>query len=51
MGETLDTWNEEILGLPCSLLLGMAIPLNVEESNRLTPRDLVLLTQNLHWML
>jgi hypothetical protein len=26
-------------------------PLNLEESNHLTPRDSVLLIQNLHWML
>jgi hypothetical protein len=39
---------EELLGLPCSLFLGMTAPLNLVEANRLSPRDSVLLTQNLH---
>jgi hypothetical protein len=38
---------KKLLGLPCSLLLGMEAPLNFEESNR----DSVLLIQNLHWVL
>jgi hypothetical protein len=42
---------KKLLGLPCSLLLGMATPLNLEESNRSTSRDSVLLIQNLHWVL
>jgi hypothetical protein len=42
---------EEILSLPCSLLLGMMTTLNLVEANRLSPRDSVLLTQKLHWML
>jgi hypothetical protein len=42
---------EEILGLICSLLLEMIAPLNLVESNRPPPHDLVLLTQKLHWML
>jgi hypothetical protein len=42
---------KKIFGLPCSLLHGMAAPLNHEESNHLMPRDSVLLIQNLHWML
>jgi hypothetical protein len=42
---------EKIIGLPCSILLRMVAPLNFEESNCSMPRDSVLLTQNLHWML
>jgi hypothetical protein len=42
---------EEILGLPCSLFLGMMAPLNLIEMNRPLPHDSVLLTQKLHWML
>jgi hypothetical protein len=42
---------KKFLDLPCSLLLGMASPLNFEESNRSMPRDSVLLVQNLHWVL
>jgi hypothetical protein len=41
----------EILGPPCSLLLGMMAPLNLIESNCPSPHDSVLLTQKLHWML
>jgi hypothetical protein len=39
---------KKLLGLPCSLLLGMVAPLNFEESNRSTPRDSVLVIHNLH---
>jgi hypothetical protein len=42
---------KKLLGLPCSLLLEMAAPLNFEELNHSTPRDSVLLIQNLHWIL
>jgi hypothetical protein len=42
---------EEILGLPCSLFLGMMAPLNLIEMNRPLHHDSVLLTQKLHWML
>jgi hypothetical protein len=42
---------EEILGLPCSLFLGMAAPLNLIESNGLSSHDSILLTEKLHWML
>jgi hypothetical protein len=42
---------KKFLGFPCSLSLEMAAPLNFEESNRSTPHDLVLLIQNLHWVL
>jgi hypothetical protein len=42
---------KKFLSFPCSLLLGMAAPMNIEESNCLMPRDSVLLTQNLHWVL
>jgi hypothetical protein len=42
---------EEILSLPCSLLLGMMTTLNLVEANRPSPHDLVLLTKKLHWML
>jgi hypothetical protein len=42
---------KKFLSLPCSLLLRMMAPLNLEEFNRPMPRDSVLLTQNLHWML
>jgi hypothetical protein len=42
---------KKLLGLPCSLLLGMTVPLNHEESNRSTSRDSVPLIQNLHWVL
>jgi hypothetical protein len=42
---------EKVLGLPCDLLLGMMTPLNLEESNHLTPCDSVLLIQNFHCML
>jgi hypothetical protein len=35
---------KKFLGLPCSLLLRMTAPLNLEESNCLTPCDSVLLT-------
>jgi hypothetical protein len=42
---------KKFLGLPCSLLLGMMAPQNFEESNHSMPRDLVLLIQNLHWVL
>jgi hypothetical protein len=39
---------EELLGLPCSLLLGMMAPLNLVEANHPSHRDLVLLTQKFH---
>jgi hypothetical protein len=39
---------EEILGPPCSLLLGVMAPLNIVESNHPSPHDLVMLTQKLH---
>jgi hypothetical protein len=42
---------KKFLGLPCSLLVRIAAPLNFEESNHLTPRDSVLLTQYLDWVL
>jgi hypothetical protein len=42
---------EELLGLPCSLFLGMMAPLNLVEGNHPSPHDSVLLTQKLHWML
>jgi hypothetical protein len=42
---------KEFFGLPCSLLLRVTTPLNFEESNRSMPRDSVLLTHNLYWML
>jgi hypothetical protein len=42
---------EEILDLPCNLLLRMTAPLNLVELNRPPPQDSVLLTQKLHWML
>jgi hypothetical protein len=42
---------KKLLSLPCSLLLGMAAPLNLEESNHSMSHDSVLLTPNLHWML
>jgi hypothetical protein len=42
---------EEFLSLPCSLFLKMTAPLNLVESNRPSPYDLVLLTQHLYWML
>jgi hypothetical protein len=34
---------KKFLSFPCSISLGMAAPLNFEESNRLTPQDLILL--------
>jgi hypothetical protein len=39
---------KKFLSLPCSLLLGMMAPLNLEELNHSTPRDPIQLTQNLH---
>jgi hypothetical protein len=42
---------EELLDLPCSLLLGMMAPLILLEANCPSPRDSVLLTQKVHWML
>jgi hypothetical protein len=42
---------KELLGLPCSLFLGMMPLVNLVEVNHLSPRDSVLLTQKLHWML
>jgi hypothetical protein len=42
---------KKFLGLPCSLLLGMTAPLNLEELNRSMHHDLVLLIQNFHMML
>jgi hypothetical protein len=42
---------EELLGLSCSLFLGMTAPLNLVEANHLLPHDSVLLTQKLQWML
>jgi hypothetical protein len=41
---------KKFIGLPCSLLLRVTAPLNLEESNRSMPHDLVLLIQNLHKM-
>jgi hypothetical protein len=42
---------EELLGLSCSLFLGMTAPLNLVEANHLLPHDSVLLTEKLQWML
>jgi hypothetical protein len=42
---------KKLLGLPCSLLLRMAAPLNLEELNRSMSCNSVLLIQNLHWVL
>jgi hypothetical protein len=42
---------KKLLGLPCSLLLRMAAPLNLEESNRSMSRDSVVLIKNLYWVL
>jgi hypothetical protein len=42
---------KKFLSLPCSLLLRMVAPANLEESNHSMSRDSVLLIQNLHWVL
>jgi hypothetical protein len=42
---------KKFLGLPCSLLLRMTAPLNLEELNHSMPRDSILPIQNLHWTL
>jgi hypothetical protein len=42
---------KKFLSFLCSLLLGMAAPLNFKESKRSMPRDSVVPIQNLHWVL